>query len=93
MRGQSTNSLDIGSGTDTVAFNLNLSSLQPNTTYHHRLVSVTNGVTTDFGDQTFTTGISAAALPPWAVAVLLVSLVAMAGKTLKTRPRQPSLTC
>ena len=83
--GQSTNSTDLGAGTSSVPFSLNLSGLQPNTTYHYRLVSVTNGVTTDYGDQSFTSAAPVPAMPRWAFVGLAFSLLSMVSLVLVRR--------
>lgn len=45
-----------GQGTEPQAFNLNLPYLQPDTTYHYRLVAIGQGGTSYGADQAFTTG-------------------------------------
>ena len=73
--GQSTASTDIGTAGSATPFSLDVSGLQQNTIYHYRLVSVTNGVTTDFPDQTFTTAASVPLAPLWGRIALPVALL------------------
>jgi Right handed beta helix region len=46
---------DAGSGTSSVPFSVNVTGLAPNTTYHFNAVAMSNGVTTNGVEQTFTT--------------------------------------
>jgi uncharacterized repeat protein (TIGR01451 family) len=76
--GTSTTTQDLGSGTSPVSFSsAALTGLQPGTQYDYRLVVVANGVTTYYANQTFTTPTQPTdtpAMPPWALAVLVVAL-------------------
>ncbi len=53
--GQSTSSSDAGSGSVAVPVTASLSGLDPDTTYHYRLVAANASGTTPGGDLTFTT--------------------------------------
>ena len=66
---------DIGSGSSAVAFSANLTGLTNGTTYHYRLVTTSNGVTTVYADQTFQPGTGVPAMPQWALFVLAFALV------------------
>jgi hypothetical protein len=48
---------DAGSGEETESVTIAIDSLQPGTTYHYRLVAISEGGTSYGADQTFTTGI------------------------------------
>jgi hypothetical protein len=89
--GTATVSQDLGSGTSPVSFSsAALTGLQPNTTYDYQLVTVANGVTTVYANQTFMTPPSpppadsdTPAMPPWALLILAVALAGMAVVSLK----------
>ncbi len=53
--GSSTPAVNIGNGTNSVAFGTAVSGLLPGTAYHFRIVAGNNGGTNFGGDQTFTT--------------------------------------
>ncbi len=54
--GSSTATQSAGSGSGNVTVNATISSLDPNTTYHFRLVAQSSAGTTSGSDQSFTTG-------------------------------------
>ena len=54
--GTTTASQDLGSGDAPVAVTAGLTGLQPNTTYYYELVTVSNGLTSTYAGQSFTTG-------------------------------------
>lgn len=86
--GQSTAPFDIGNGSAPVPFNLDLAGLQHNTTYHYRLVSVTNGVTTTFADQTFTTSSDVPAMSLWGRILLPLALLVAIACGLARKPKK-----
>ena len=47
---------EAGAGSEPESFSLALAHLQPNTTYHYRLVAISDGGTSYGADETFTTG-------------------------------------
>ena len=53
--GSSTSEVDAGAGTNAVGVNATISSLQPGTTYHYRVVAINGGGTSYGLDQTFGT--------------------------------------
>jgi len=83
-----TASADIGNGSSAVPFSASLSTLPSNTTYHYRLVTVANGVTTIYADQTFTTAVGVPAMPPWALLTLATALVGVAANLLTRKCRR-----
>jgi hypothetical protein len=93
--GMTTTPQDIGSGTSPVPFNSGaLGGLQPGTTYDYQLVTVANGLTSTYANQTFTTGGSntpapsgsdTPAMPPWALSVLALALMGIAAGFLKRK--------
>jgi hypothetical protein len=91
--GTTTTPQDIGSGTSPVPFSSGaLTGLQPGTTYDYQLVTVANGLTSTYANQTFTTAGSNApppsdsdtpAMPPWALSILALALMGIAAFFLK----------
>ncbi|WP_148261190.1 fibronectin type III domain-containing protein [Conexibacter woesei] len=53
--GRSTSRSDVGSGTNTVARNVTIGGLTPNTTYHYRIVAESRAGRTESADRTFRT--------------------------------------
>ena len=85
--GSQTSPSDIGSGSSPVAFYSNLTGLTSGTTYHYRLVTVANGVTTVYADQTFQPGSAVPAMPLWALLALAGALVGMAAMSIERKER------
>jgi hypothetical protein len=84
--GQTTSMIDLGSGTVPVGFSFPLTGLSPGTTYDYRLVS--DGVTTYYSNETFTTPASdVPAMPPQALAALAIGLAGAAAWSLKRQKR------
>jgi hypothetical protein len=90
--GTTTSPQDIGSGASPVAVSSVLSGLQPATTYYYQMVTVANGLTSVYANQTFTTPAAAAptdtdtpAMPPWALTLLALALVAISAVVLQRR--------
>ena len=78
---------DIGSGTSPVSFYANLGGLSSGTTYHYRLVTVANGVTTVYADQTFEPGTAVPAMPLWVLLALAGAMVGMAAMSIARKER------
>jgi hypothetical protein len=75
-----TTPIDIGSGSTAVPVGIALSGLASNTTYHYRLV--TDGVTTVYADQTFTTPVQVPAMPTWGLLTLVGALLGVTAHSL-----------
>ncbi|MBW7571357.1 beta strand repeat-containing protein [Caproiciproducens faecalis] len=72
-------------GTSSTSVSYSLSDLQPNTTYHYRVVAVSAGGTTNGADQTFTT-------PALPVTAAVDSVEATNGTITVTLDKVPSVT-
>ncbi len=83
-----TSQSDIGSGSSAVPFSANLTGLTSGTTYHYRLVTVANGVTTVYKDQTFQSGTGVPVMPLWALLMLAAALVGVASNSLAHAERK-----
>jgi hypothetical protein len=91
--GTTTAQQDIGSGSSPVPFNSALTGLQAGTTYNYRLVTVANGLTSTYANQTFTTsGASTPSpsgdtpvMPPVGFVALALMLMTIAAVFLKRR--------
>jgi hypothetical protein len=93
--GSSTTQQDIGSGTTPASFSsAALSGLAPSTVYYYRLVTVANGVTTDYAGQSFTTAAGAQpppssvdtpTMPPSALVILALALMGASATLLKRK--------
>ena len=79
---------DIGSGSSAVGFSANLTGLTSGTTYHYRLVTVANGVTTVYADQTFQPGSAVPAMPLWALLALAGALLGIAAMSIAREERR-----
>jgi hypothetical protein len=93
--GSTTAVQDLGSGTSAVQFSIPISSgLQPGTTYDYRLVTVANGLTSTYANETFTTAASTSTpptdtptMPPLGLLILAAGLIAISAKWLKPTSR------
>jgi hypothetical protein len=93
--GTNTSSQALGSGTTPVSFSSSaLSGLQAGTTYDYRLVTVGNGVTTYYANQTFTTSGGTATpvqptdtptMPPVGLIMLALALIGLSANGLKQK--------
>ncbi len=81
-----TTPIDIGSGSTAVPVSIALSGLAPNTTYHYRLV--TDGATTVYADQTFTTPVAVPTMPSWALLTLASAMLCVAADSLTRKGRK-----
>ena len=82
--GSTTATQDIGSGTSPVAFSsASLTGLLPGTTYNYQLVTVSNGLTSTYANQTFTTPADTSTtpssdtptMPQWGLIVMALLLI------------------
>jgi hypothetical protein len=90
--GSMTATQDIGSGNSPYSYSPTLTGLQPGTTYDYRLVTVTNGVTTYYANQTFTTASASTGpatdtptMPPLALLILATLLIGATAHSLKQK--------
>ncbi len=91
--GSTTTTQDLGSGTSAVPFSISIpSGLQPGTIYNYQLVTVANGLTSTYANQTFTTAAAAPSsptdsptMPPWALVILALALIGITGSSLNAR--------
>jgi hypothetical protein len=90
--GSTTTTQDLGSGGSTVPFGIGISGLQPGTIYYYQLVTVSNGLTSTYAVQSFTTAAATNApavdtptMPPAALVILALALMGFAYQTTRRR--------
>ena len=91
--GSTTAQQDLGSGSSAVPFGIGLSGLQPGTTYYYELVTVSNGLTSTYAVQSFTTSGSAPTpvatdtptMPPAGLVILAMALMGFAYQSTRRR--------
>ena len=91
--GSTTATQDLGSGTSAVPFGIQIpSGLQPGTTYNYRLLTVANGLTSTYANQTFTTEASpdvtptdTPTMPLWALILLGLAMLGVTSNALKNK--------
>lgn len=83
--GQTTSSVDIGSGTSSVPVSESIAGLLANTGYHYRVVAAATSGTAYGTDQTFTTPAIVPAATPWTALAAAMALFAAGALALRVR--------
>jgi hypothetical protein len=90
--GSTTTQQDLGSGTSAVPVAVGLTGLQPGTTYYYELVTVSNGLTSTYAVQSFTTTGTAPVnvtdtptMPPAGLVILAMALMGFAWQSTRKR--------
>ena len=77
--GSVTPGTNIGSGLSPVSVTMEISGLQPNTTYHYQLVTISQAGTFYGTEQTFSTAAPVPAIPPCAILVMAMLMIVLSG--------------